>query len=439
MANPYDITGKKLEKTVNNIKQFSQQTSIEENVKEKIAVTPKIKELNKNDVFETYDDQAQQVRNILNEQEQKVINKTENDLNETRKALAETERLLKETQQQLDLLNKNNIINKKDINEDEFFENFEEQATTEPNPDEPIEITSVSTLQGPQTTEPKFKPLPTEDIKQPTQTFLQEENLPNEQITPLANVSKKIPQQNCDTPILKKAFDIEKDMRIEEQQILNDLRFLWQASVERSMTIRLALQKLSNPNEDQTTETSAVKKVLSPLASLAPLALMTSQTASQASGAMIGGGMLGTLTSDVDDKFNKQLIHVSDYDLIMLAKEIDELQEQLVLKYMEYRQARDLVEHAEKAYKNAQKYYEQYKNSDDIAASTAATTFYDEAMIDLRKEQQAFLKARSTLEQVSSMDAIVFIEELRRNPELLKKYDQELVKSSEETPQPTPQ
>ena len=212
------------------------------------------------------------------------------------------------------------------------------------------------------------------------------------------------------TSIKKEAESVEFELRLEEPKVLKDLRVLWSAAVEKSTTIRLAIQKLSNPDESENVKQGTMSKLLSPIANLAPLAMMASSSSTQAAGAMLGGGMLGTLASDTDNDYNRALLKISDYDLIMLAKEVDELQAKLVVKYYEYRHSIERYEAAEGALKNAYVLYEKAQGSDNFAANTAADAFYREAVQNNLKAKQHFLSARTALEQITGNDAIVYIE-----------------------------
>lgn len=227
-------------------------------------------------------------------------------------------------------------------------------------------------------------------------------------------ITEKIKQSATkhNTDIQNQADEVELELRLEEPNVLRDLRILWQVAVEKSTTIRLAIQKLSNPDEADKQNQGMVSKLLSPLASMAPLAAMASSSATQTAGALLGGGMLGSLTSSEDAQYNQAFLRVSDYDLIMLAKEVEILQAKLVVSYYEYKQAIERLESAEKALKNAFDYYQNYKNSDNFAASTAADAFYHEALQNQLDAKQKYLSARTSLEQISGNDAIIYIETL---------------------------
>ncbi|MEW5821739.1 MAG: hypothetical protein AB1782_16210 [Cyanobacteriota bacterium] len=237
----------------------------------------------------------------------------------------------------------------------------------------------------------------------------------NEYMTsiPTFNPSTNRPFVSHNTGIRKEADEIEFELRLEEKRALRDLRILWSSAIEKSTTIRLAIQKLSNPDEAENIDKSIMSKMLSPLASLAPMAMMASSSASQTAGALIGGGMLGTLASDVDNEYNRALLRVSDYDLIMLAKEVDELQAKIVINYYEYYHALQRMIESEKAMEKAYELYVKAQETNNFAANTAADAFYREAKQNYLNSKHNFLSARTALEQISGNDAIVYIENLK--------------------------
>lgn len=256
----------------------------------------------------------------------------------------------------------------------------------------------------------------------------------NQQVTPQKNDLNFEPEKKIIDPKLKQKFmshnsgikreadEIEFELRIEEKEVLKDLRLLWSAAVENSTAIRLAIQKLSNPDEADQIEKNVVQKMLSPLANAAPLAAMVGGSATTAAGALVGGGMLGSMSSDIDQRFNKEFLRVSDYDLIMLAKEVDELQGELVIAYYEYIHALKRYEAAEEAMRNAKEHYLSVRETDNFAANTAADAFFREAKQNQLAAKQNFLSARTHLEQITGNDVIVYVERLR---EKRKKMDQE--------------
>lgn len=211
-----------------------------------------------------------------------------------------------------------------------------------------------------------------------------------------------------DLDIKKIADEIKGDMADERENILADLRVLWQASVEKNETIRFIILKLSNPDGEHD-KTSTVKKILSPLANVAPLVGMGSGNSVAGSGSLIGGGLLGSLLSD-DSFANSQLSRVTDAELVLMAQEIDNLQQELVIRYYNYLSAVESLRLTDKIVQNRYKYYEAAQNlSSDVLA--VSDVFYREALDMQYKARQDVLTARADLEQLTGNDALVKLDE----------------------------
>lgn len=231
-----------------------------------------------------------------------------------------------------------------------------------------------------------------------------------EAVAPVADSAVSKESKAHDSDIKKQAEIVELELRGEEKQALRDLRVLWSAAVEKSTSIRLSIQKLSDPDESDKVKKNALTKFLSPLANIAPMAMMASSSATQTAGALVGGSLLGTLSSDVDNDYNRAFLHVSDFDLIMLARAVDELQSRLVVTYYEYVHSIEKLELAEVALDNAEKLDKQVKGSGNFAATTASDAFYSEAKQNHMNAKHNFLSARTALEQLTGNNAIVYIE-----------------------------
>jgi len=203
------------------------------------------------------------------------------------------------------------------------------------------------------------------------------------------------------------ADELRDDLNDEKPEFLADLKILWESAVERSETIRFAILKLSNPEGEQEKK-GVVKKILTPLASVAPL--IGSGTGDPLTGgsAILGGNLLGSLLSD-NSAINNHLSKVTDTDLVLLAQEIDSLQQKLVTLYYNYLNSYQRLALADKIVENRYKYYQQVqKLSPDVIS--VADVFYREA-IDIRyKARQELLSSRAALEQFVGSQALVQVD-----------------------------
>lgn len=207
---------------------------------------------------------------------------------------------------------------------------------------------------------------------------------------------------------LKKiSLDLKDELQDQREDFLGDLRILWQAAVEKSETIRFAIYKISNPNGDKEKK-SVVKKILTPLTSVAPLVGMGSGDPITGGSALIGGGILSSLLAD-DSLVNSHLSRVTDAELVLLAQEIDDLQQKLVDLYMNYFGAVERLQLMDKIVQNRYKYYEAAQSATpDVLA--VADVFYRESIDMQYKARQEALASRAELEQMVGNDVLIKID-----------------------------
>ena len=203
------------------------------------------------------------------------------------------------------------------------------------------------------------------------------------------------------------ADDVNGELEEERAGILIDLNVLWQAAAEKSETIRFAILKLSNPEGDKDKK-SIVKKILSPLTSVAPLIGSGLSDPLAGGSALIGGGLLQSLLSD-DSLANSYLSRVTDSDLVILAQEIDDLQQKLVNLYYNYSSAVERLNLMDTIVKNRYDLYQSAQNSSPETI-TVADVFYREAVDMQFKARREVLTSRAALEQFVGNDALIVVD-----------------------------
>jgi len=193
-----------------------------------------------------------------------------------------------------------------------------------------------------------------------------------------------------------------------KNDLLNDLNILWNAAVEKNETMRFAIMKLSNPN-GTVEKKSLVKKVFAPVAGVASVVGMGIANPVAASSSVIGGGMLGSMLTDENQEFNLHLSKVTDADLVLLAQQIDDLQQKMVNLYLNYSNALYDLNYQEKTVKSRKEkmiYIQQ--NSPEFLS--VAEVFYKEALSEQSKAMQNVMKTHVELEQLVGSDAIMQID-----------------------------
>ena len=150
------------------------------------------------------------------------------------------------------------------------------------------------------------------------------------------NSAQKQSANYADLSLKKLADDVSYELELDSAKTNSDLNILWSAATERSETMKYTIYKLSNPDEDKPND-GAIKKILKPIASFASVAgASVASDPFMATGALIGGGLMNAFAQD-DKEFNYKFSKVSDADMVLLVRKIDELQKKLLELYMDYK------------------------------------------------------------------------------------------------------
>lgn len=200
----------------------------------------------------------------------------------------------------------------------------------------------------------------------------------------------------ADLSIKKMSKEISSELELEQNDMMEDLSLLWQGAASKSDVINFALYKLANPEEDKPNEKS-VKKVLTTIAGMSTLVGAGMGNPLLSSGALIGGNMLGIMSQDTKS-LNYKYTRVTDADMIVLVRKIEELQQKTVNLYYDYMTARQKLELVSKMSEQRKKNYEA---SQDMSREVILVTdaYYRNALDAQRKAHADFYSKRASLEQ----------------------------------------
>lgn len=212
----------------------------------------------------------------------------------------------------------------------------------------------------------------------------------------------------ADLSIKQISKEISQTLQIDYDEILADLSLLWQGAATKSDTIKFALYKLANPDEDKP-DPSAVRKVLSTIANMSTLVGAGTGNPLLFCSSLIGGNTLGILSQDTK-ALNYKYTKVDDADMIILVRKIDELQQKVVGLYYDYMTTREIYNMRSEMAKRRHVNYEQTQSSSKevIIISDA---YYREALDMQRKAKSNFVSKRSQLEQLVGSDTFKQFEE----------------------------
>ncbi len=205
----------------------------------------------------------------------------------------------------------------------------------------------------------------------------------------------------ADLSIKKMALEVSKSIEVDYNEMMEDLSLLWQGAATKSDTIKFAIYKLSNPEKDKP-DAGAVKKVLTTIAGMSTFLGAGMGNPVLASAALIGGNTLGIMSQD-DKELNYKYSRVTDADMIILVRKVDELQQKVVDMYYDYMTARQYYDMATEM---VEQRYKNYQNSQKLSKEVIliTDTFYREALDEQVKARGNFFEKRSRIEQLVGND-----------------------------------
>ena len=210
-------------------------------------------------------------------------------------------------------------------------------------------------------------------------------------------VTEKQTVTYADLSIKSMAMEVSKALEVEFDDMQGDLSLLWQGAATNSDTIKFAIYKLSNPDKDKP-DTNAVKKVLTTIAGMSTMLGASMGNPVLASASLIGGNTLGIMSQDTK-ALNYKYTQVTDADMIILVRKVEELQQKVVDMYYDYMSARRLYDMTSQMVTRSNENFEAAQNSSkEVVLMT--DTFYRAAMDEHQKARGAFFEKRSRLEQL---------------------------------------
>lgn len=216
----------------------------------------------------------------------------------------------------------------------------------------------------------------------------------------------------ADLSIKSIANEVSASVEMDYNDMLEDLSLLWQGAAMKSDTIKFAIYKLSNPDKDKPDD-GAVRKVLSTIAGMSTFLGAGTGNPVLASAALIGGNTLGIMSQD-NKALNYKYSQVTDADMIILVRKVDELQQKIVDAYYDYMTARYLFDMTSKMVQEKEYNYRSSLNQKrEIILIT--DTFYRDAIDEQVKARGNFFEKRSQLEQLVGNDIFRQFEEVVDN------------------------
>ena len=205
----------------------------------------------------------------------------------------------------------------------------------------------------------------------------------------------------ADLSIKQISREVAADLELDQEDMVGDLTVLWQGAATQSDTINFALYKLANPDEDKPDEKS-VKKVLTTIASMSTIVGASMGNPILATGSIIGGNVLGIMSQDTK-ALNYKYTKVTDADMIILVRKIEDLQQRTVDLYYNYMTAHKKLKMIEDIAEERKKNYDLAQDlSKEVILITDA--YYRTALDNLMKAKSDYYAKRAALEQFVGSD-----------------------------------
>jgi hypothetical protein len=218
----------------------------------------------------------------------------------------------------------------------------------------------------------------------------------------------------ADLSIKQISREIGAELELDQETLLGDLSMLWQGAATQSDTINFALYKLANPEADKPDEKS-VKNVIKTIASMSTLVGAGMGSPALAAGALAGGNVFGIMSQDTK-ALNYKYSKVTDADMILLVRKVEDLQQKTVNLYFDYMSARKRLDLLGKMVDERKNNYDRsQKFSREVIL--IADAYYRSAIDSQLKARSDFLAKRAALEQFVGNDTLRGFEEVLKERE----------------------
>ncbi len=213
----------------------------------------------------------------------------------------------------------------------------------------------------------------------------------------------------ADLSIKRLSKEIAQELEFEEQDMIADLSLLWQGAAMQSDTINFALYKLANPDADKP-DSKSVKKVLTTIASMSTIVGASMANPLLAGSSLIGGNILNIMSQDTK-ALNYKYTRVTDADMIILIRKIEDLQQNAVNLYYDYMSAKKQLEMSIKLVEERQRKFElAQKNNAQRELIVITDAYYRMSIDKQRTAKSEFFAKRAALEQFVGNETFVQFE-----------------------------
>jgi len=181
--------------------------------------------------------------------------------------------------------------------------------------------------------------------------------------------------------VFKSKDELFKEYLQEQKKMdVDDIKILWEATVDKNPIIKFALRKLAAPASQRKVHSSIMAKSVSTLingAAILPSMFGCDPITSTATSA--GGSIAGRI---IESKQMPKELPLTDTELIHLARLIEDLQDKVIKNYYEYKSGLESLKTARAEVFNQNNAYSKAIKANDSIAILTTKVLYDNAMKD---------------------------------------------------------
>lgn len=214
-----------------------------------------------------------------------------------------------------------------------------------------------------------------------------------------------------DSPLQGLHQDIQSEMEEEEPKLLPAMEILWRGTVQLNPTLQLALQKM-NEKTGQTKSKDKGNWTQGLLRSLVHLGGLGGSVALGSPAPLIGSTVLGRMTAP--EVAAKRLTEVTSADLVILAREIEQAQTQLINHYLQYRQALEEYDMVQAGLTSLQDYTKKVPQ-EDTQVQALITSFTIDRSLKVQQALHSIQRTRQLLVLQAGEAAVAEVDKVGHN------------------------
>lgn len=197
---------------------------------------------------------------------------------------------------------------------------------------------------------------------------------------------------------------IRQILEVQKKIDVDDIKNLWNSTVDRNPVIKFALRKLTMPPEQRRVHSSIMARSVSALISGVAFLPSVFGADSMVSSASYAGGSLANRF--ISSKTTPKEVPLSDTELIHLAGLIEDLQDRIIKNYYDYKSSIESLKICRDNLTRQNKNYSEALKVGNEITIIAASALYDKELYNEIKLKQDIKVSRLELERLAGSKAV---------------------------------